>query len=296
MNAMPNEPASFSGESATCLKGFFSLCVLWHHISQKSMRFYATNLGTIFQMMGYLSVAVFFFISGYGLMKSAAGGDTQYIDRFPKSRLLTFYADVSIFTVIYIIANLVMFGMVDRVLIVKTLTYGGTIISNGWYFQVALILYIVFYISFKITQNDDKALFICTAMVLVFCVLNFGFKQSQTLYESVLAFPMGMLFVFNDNLSKKMTSVRAVMPAAMFFIITVVGEYLMRGSPMGIICKMISALTFVICVLCFHSFVSRTKVKKLMTDPMLKWLGNRSFEIYARYMLFKDYSRILLKI
>lgn len=79
-------------ECTTCLKGLFSCFVLWHHISQKSMCFYATNLGTVFQMMGYLSVAVFFFISGYGLMKSAGG--YSYIKKFPRNRILTFYVDV----------------------------------------------------------------------------------------------------------------------------------------------------------------------------------------------------------
>ena len=59
---------NLSKDKCNCLKGVFAMVVLLHHLKQHSGVFsdYAVP-SIIFQAMGYLSVAVFFFISGYGL-------------------------------------------------------------------------------------------------------------------------------------------------------------------------------------------------------------------------------------
>ncbi len=281
MKLLVKETNILSKESTTCLKGVFTLCVLWHHISQKSMRFYATNLGTIFQMMGYLSVAMFFFISGYGLMKSVMGGGTRYIHKFPRNRILTFYFDVAIFTALYCVSNVIMYGPTDWLLVVKTLTYGGTIISNGWYFQVALILYILFYVSFVASEQPQAALRLCSVSAIGFYALNIIFKQSQTLYKSVLTFPLGMLLASNGKLLAKITQFSSAVIASFVFAFTVDGEYLLRGSLAGVLSKMLSALAFVVCILCFFHTISRTNGIVLFFNPILKWLGCRSLEIYG---------------
>lgn len=59
---------NLSKDKCNCLKGIFAIIVLIHHLKQHSGVFsdYAVP-SIILQAMGYLSVAVFFFISGYGL-------------------------------------------------------------------------------------------------------------------------------------------------------------------------------------------------------------------------------------
>ena len=283
-----SKPMNFSFLSkdfTQCLKGLFALFVLWHHISQQSMRFYATNLGTIFQMMGYLSVAMFFFISGYGLMKKS--GSTYYLVAFPRKRILTFYIDTVVFVVIYSIATLLINGRVDGFLIVKSLTWGGTIIANGWYFQVALLLYLLFYFSFRCIKNIGAALVVCCASVFVFCFLCMLFGAPSTIYESVLAFPLGLLFGQDARRFEFLyRKIFCGIAAGVIFIAAVVGEYLLRGSLLGVLCKMASAVAFVLFALVVAFWLVQTKAVKILINPAFAWIGERSFEVYALQGLF----------
>ena len=54
---------------STCraYKGIFAIVIIFHHLAQK------TENGLLFQLfsgIGYLGVSVFFFFSGYGLLRS----------------------------------------------------------------------------------------------------------------------------------------------------------------------------------------------------------------------------------
>lgn len=59
-----------SKENTKALKGIFAVFVLWHHLYQYSALITGTVIGIVFQAMGYLSVGMFFFLSGYGLTTS----------------------------------------------------------------------------------------------------------------------------------------------------------------------------------------------------------------------------------
>ncbi len=54
-------------DTGKALRGFFALVVVFHHLAQQ------TETGLLFHRFthaGYLCVAVFFFLSGYGLQRS----------------------------------------------------------------------------------------------------------------------------------------------------------------------------------------------------------------------------------
>mgnify|MGYP000988907654 CR=1 FL=1 len=56
--------SSFSSETMNCVKGIFAIMIVLFHLSQH------ISGGVLFRAIGdtgYLSVAVFFFISGYGM-------------------------------------------------------------------------------------------------------------------------------------------------------------------------------------------------------------------------------------
>lgn len=214
------------------------------------------------------------------------GGGIHYIEKFPRNRILTFYVDVLVIAVIYSAVRLVTEKTLDWVLIIKTLTYGNTIISNGWYFQVMLILYLLFWISGKTTKTSKSLLIVCTSLVTAFCLLCMVIKEPQTRYESVMAFSLGMAVAYDQKLECLCRTRVSAIVAMVVFVVSVFGEYLLRGTAIGIVSKTVSALAFVICVLRFVAVIDHTRGSVLLTNPVMKWLGNRSFEIYALQGLF----------
>ena len=69
-----NEEA-FSLRQMKALQGFFAICIMLHHIGQKTCASWLEDALIIpglefFVPIGYLFVSMFFFCSGYGLYKS----------------------------------------------------------------------------------------------------------------------------------------------------------------------------------------------------------------------------------
>ncbi|MBP3870618.1 MAG: hypothetical protein J6E46_06555, partial [Faecalicoccus sp.] len=66
------------------LKGYFSLVIICHHLAQR------IEAGSLFQLAfndaGYIAVAVYFFITGYGIMKSYQS-KPEYADHFLKNHM-----------------------------------------------------------------------------------------------------------------------------------------------------------------------------------------------------------------
>lgn len=59
---------AFSREQTNHLKGLFALCVVLHHLCSLTGVGAPVGLGPIYTALGYWSVSVFFFISGFGLL------------------------------------------------------------------------------------------------------------------------------------------------------------------------------------------------------------------------------------
>ena len=60
-----------SKDYTNCIRGIFAILVVIHHLYQYSGLFNGTYIGVLLQLSGALSVSVFFFFSGYGLMFSS---------------------------------------------------------------------------------------------------------------------------------------------------------------------------------------------------------------------------------
>ena len=68
------------------LLGFFSICIILHHVSQKPASFEYAALAP-FRTSGYLFVSFFFFCSGYGLLKGFSS-KPDYLKGFLNKRYL----------------------------------------------------------------------------------------------------------------------------------------------------------------------------------------------------------------
>ena len=164
---------SASLEVTKCLRGFAALGVILHHISQEQAfqmlgKSYGKGALGIFVNAGFFFVAIFFFCSGFGLIKSLETKE-NYLDGFLKKRVLK--AILIPFYVNAILFGLFRFASGEKLMPAQWLTgiLGLTMLNEyAWYPVVLTFLYLAFYFIFKYIKNRK----ICFALMLVVILLQ----------------------------------------------------------------------------------------------------------------------------
>lgn len=171
---------STSLEITKSLRGFAALGVILHHVSQEGA-FQWANGGhgkageiALFVNAGYLFVAIFFFCSGYGLIKSL---ETKpgYLKTFLKKRVVK--GLVIPYYVSIVIYGIFRFAMGERFPAAQWITnlLGLTMMNEyAWYPVIAGILYVAFYLIFKHIKNQKICFglmaLVIIALGMIFCV------------------------------------------------------------------------------------------------------------------------------
>ena len=267
-----------SKEKSTALKGIFAIFVLIHHLYQYSGLFRQTSLGTLLQAMGTFSVAVFFFLSGYGLMASYKRDGRKYINEFVYKRILSFYCILLFVAVLYFILSLCLGESFGWRIIWKTFT--GEIIVNGWYLQAQLVFYILFWLVFLALKKQSNAqkLIIMLIVQVAYMILVYPFLGA-TWVQSALVFVLGMIWceykekiVRLFNTAKKWIITSGIV-FSLFCIFFLIDFYISM--------TVISLFARIISIICFVIFVNLLIVKIPITNIVTKFLGEISLEIYV---------------
>ncbi len=156
------------------LKGLFAIMVLLHHIGQNTTFLNGTFADMIVETLGYLSVSMFLFLSGYGLSVSHKLKGENYIKTFPKNKILPFYIQNLILIAIYFIFWQIIGETLSTRRIVLSFFFGHTVIKYGWYIQTTLLLYILFFVAFKSKNRFIKIAIFTLGYIGYFglCYLN----------------------------------------------------------------------------------------------------------------------------
>ena len=156
------------------LRGFAAIGVIIHHISQEPF-FQENEVLSPFVNAGAYFVAIFFFCSGYGLLKSF---DTKkdYLKGFIRKRIVKaivvpFYINVLIYGLFFVIVK---YPLEKEQWITNLL--GVTMMNRfAWFPIVLAILYLAFYICFRFIKNRP-ACFIILFVLLIGLAMLFCFE------------------------------------------------------------------------------------------------------------------------
>jgi len=171
---------SMSLEATKGLRGIAAIGVILHHISQESAFQQVNGWGKpgelfMFVNAGYYFVAIFFFCSGFGLIKSL-NTKPEYLNGFCKKRILKtivipFYVNVILYAVYHLIART---EFAPQRWICNFL---GLSLMNeyAWYPVVLTLLYLAFYLIFKNVKNRKLA-FTLIGIVIVLQGIFFCFN------------------------------------------------------------------------------------------------------------------------
>lgn len=148
-----NPNTSFSAQTMNCIKGIFAIMIVLFHLSQ-----HITG-GVLFRVMGdtgYLSVAVFFFISGYGMytrILQTSGDYCKGIVSYRIPRVLLPWVVATLFYALYWFAE----GGLERIVqICDNRENGYLLITNSWFVFAIAFSYLIFFFAFNSCNGDFK--------------------------------------------------------------------------------------------------------------------------------------------
>ena len=264
------------------LRGIFAIAIVIHHFSSEFSPPYLLGL---FTHIGYFFVALFFFLSGYGLAfgYKRDSGYIRFKTFIPKrffNTIIPYWLCV-LFTAGVFLLDSTPFGL--RWFLTSFIS-DKSIVKHAWYVFVILILYAAFMLIFRI-KNRKIAL---TAMFAFIAALYVVFMvQDYSLYaRSSFAFIIGILYCFYDKVIdefvKKRFAAKLILTVLIFAVLCA-ARYLFvaKGSYwLDNIFATLSSSVFAVLV-----FVLLTK-KVRLGNPVLNFIGKISYEIYLMHAAF----------
>lgn len=305
-----NEDA-FSINQMKALQGYFALCIMLHHIGQKTSASWLPKENYIpglelFVPFGYYFVGIFLFCSGYGLWKSYKN-KPHYLDGFVKRRILpllvAFYVSAFVFL-------LVRFLLKEPMSAWKVFCYAfGLQLSNpNTWFMIALpILYLCFYLSFRFCHTERKAVTVLGLCVLAYVLIgtcidhNDYWMRGEWWYNSVHFFFLGVLFGKNEEA----VTAHAKRHYKAYFILLFLGIFVLYaasgiaqgvfsyygenwGAPDKIPRRWICLLSQVLSSCAFVFWVFLCSMKLRVGNRFLRFMGTITLEFYLIHGLFLE--------
>lgn len=264
------------------LKGFSVLVVIFSHIALFSVN--KNIFVTIFKNSGFLAVALFLFVSGYGLTEQLNKRE-NYLKGFIFNKIIRLY-------LIFFISNIIV--TILNNIFLKTNYSAKNILSsslymnfaNGrelWFVAAILFLYLTFYLSFKLFKDKFSNISICIAPIfyIILCKL---LDRGTWWYNTCFCFTIGVLVsiykekVFHFFKSKYLLN----------FAISLIGLvglmfFYIRGH---------SAFQYIIPIV-FIWFICILTLKIEPKSKSMQYINKISFEMYLVHLIilqiaFKD--------
>lgn len=192
---LPQNKEYLNVKSTSGLRGFLALGIIFHHISPlvKTGEEFSN-----FSYMGTYIVSIFFFLSAYGLYVQNESRE-NYLDNFLVKRLSKIIVPFFIISLIYMFYRFVNGQLIDLNFIINLFKQGSTIIYNGWFVDIIILMYIFFYLSFKFFQNKFLSIVFNTIFIICYICLAIKLGYNFWWYNSVLAFAIGLIWAKNQN-------------------------------------------------------------------------------------------------
>jgi len=192
---LPQNKEYLNVKSTSGLRGFLALGIIFHHISPlvKTGEEFSN-----FSYMGAYIVSIFFFLSAYGLYVQNESRE-NYLDNFLVKRLSKIIVPFFIISLIYMFYRFVNGQLIDLNFFINLFKQGSTIIYNGWFVDIIILMYIFFYLSFKFFQNKFLSIVFNTIFIICYICLAIKLGYNFWWYNSVLAFAIGLIWAKNQN-------------------------------------------------------------------------------------------------
>lgn len=235
--------------------------------------------GDALNPLGYFGVAVFLFLSGYGLRKSY---DKVGLKGFWGKRIKRIIPPLCIITIAISIICYVLkdkrFNPID--IILGCVGLSNVINPVTWYIGLMWYCYLVYWICMKRRIRSEL---IIGGSILVLSVL-FGNTSVNMWGLNAFSFSAGLYGA--EKAKKTYNKQRFFEASVLLFIVSFVLYYFVGGNSNWLIIRNpVKSLIALLFLNCFFSFVEFGK-KLIAKDLMVKRLGNISYEAFMIHAVF----------
>ena len=267
-----------SKEKVQTLKGIFIIGVLiqqlYKHINIVGLSDFH-YIGYICQAMFSVSMAGFVFLAGYELfiVYDCPGA----IKTFGRNKLIPLYIINILLIFMYCSLNVMIKKSLSANLIVKSLTFGDTVIENGWFIQIQLLYYIVSYFILAFCKSKSW-IYQVIALSVTYIIVCYTNGVSTVYYEYTLIFLIGMLCYKKCTILERWIAQKGFWIVCLgLFLITCLLSYF----------KVLISLRAVAYI--FLILIVTIVIKKFdMRCKLVQFLGDISLEIYVIQGIFWD--------
>ena len=275
-----------SNKSTKSLKGLLALLIIFHHISQKVTT--GENFSN-FEYMGRYIVALFFFLSGYGLYFQYSN-NANYMKNFLRKRLVRIFIPFYVFIVIYVIYRATLGEVINVDFFLSFWKDHNNIIYNGWFINSIIVLYVIFYISF-VRNNSKTSFYTLIVLTLVYIFWKAYQDHGDWEYVSIMAFLLGVFWMENRSLIEKCIEKNYFSFLVSFSILMYVfHHYEVIMKNIGITNKYVYyGIVGNLCTMFFVVYFLLLTNKLNFSNKYLDFLGYISFEVYMIHGLVMHY-------
>ena len=275
-----------SNKSTKSLKGLLALLIIFHHVSQKITT--GENFSN-FEYMGRYIVALFFFLSGYGLYFQYSNNAT-YMENFLRKRLARILIPFTVFIIIYVIYRATLGEVVNVDFFLSFWRDHSNIVYNGWFVNSIIVLYVIFYVSFKM-KDSKSSFYMLTLLTLVYIFLKAYQNHGDWEYVSIMAFLLGIFWMKNRiSIDKYIEENYFVFLVSFSILMYVFRHYEVIMKNIGITNKYVYyGIVGNLCTMVFLVYFLLLTNKLNFSNKYLDFLGDISFEIYMIHGLVMHY-------
>ena len=275
-----------SNKSTKSLKGLLALLIIFHHISQKITN--GENFSN-FEYMGRYIVALFFFLSGYGLYFQYSNNPT-YMENFLKKRLVRIFIPFFVFIVIYVIYRATLGEVINVNFFLSFWKDHSNIIYNGWFINSIIVLYVIFYVSF-VGKDSKVAEYKLVFLTLVYIFWKAYQDHGDWEYVSIMAFLLGVFWMKNRiSIDKFIEKNYFIFLVSFSILMYVFRHYEVIMENIGITNKYVYyGIVGNLCTMIFVVYFLLLTNKLNFSNKYLDFIGDISFEIYMIHGLVMHY-------
>lgn len=191
---------SFDNATTLPLRGLMALLIVIHHVGQHTD---IHPVPIILSEVGAFIVAIFFFISGYGLCKSYIAKGRSYLDGFLQKRMGKLLPKFLLLTFLMIILYHFS-GIIDIRVQAEKFTSGFTPLPFSWFIYAIVYVYLAFYICAKVAESPKRiGLLLTVAIVIYICVLSKGLHFPRLWYKTIIAVSLGYFVALYETRVEK---------------------------------------------------------------------------------------------
>lgn len=292
------------------IQGSACVAIIIHHVTQQITQYGYIDKGfiTIFNCLGILFTALFFFFSGYGLITSVYTKD-NYLKKFPIKRFPTVLIPFWVINILGVLLVVIAYHVRYDLGSVLSDIFGYTLInSNAWFIVEIVFIYIFFYVLFGLIKNRDVA-FVLLAVAVILLITYSYFQGHDTgakahwfkgewWYNSTIAFVFGMIFArFKDGITAffnrhyKVILVLAIILVVVTFYIqlyTLVRYGYYDERMYGKYGRLLTLLAQMLFCLVFTTFVLLLNMKITIGNRVLNYISGISVELYLIHGFFVE--------